>query len=95
MTNEAVFLCAVGLSVLTVIAYIICKWSKAELKDGIVIFFSCSGVLIGIQICCLTLNSKIDLGPLKDYKLYLVIGGFSTIWVCVTRIIECFRKAKS
>ncbi len=92
MTNETVFLGAFVLSVLTVVAYLICKRRRSELKESILIFLSCSGVLTGIQICCLTLDTKIDLGALKDYKLYLVIGGFSVIWLSIATIFKCFQK---
>jgi len=92
MTNETVFRSAIILSVITVLAYVICRKSKSELKDGIVIFLSCSGILTGIQICYLTFDPKIDLGALKDYKLYLVVGGFSVIWLSISTVCKCFKQ---
>jgi hypothetical protein len=90
MTNDTVFVLAVSLSIITVVGYLICRKTKAQLPDAIVIFLSCSGLVTGIQIGCLTLG-KTDLGPLKDYKLYLIIGGFAVIWLSIQAIIKCFK----
>ena len=92
MTNEAVFFSAFILSGLAIAGYIIYKRSKSELKDGIVIVFSCFGVLAGTKICYWTLDSAIDLGQLKDDKLYLVLGGLSVIWISIETIIKCFKE---
>lgn len=91
MTNEKVFLYAFILGLITIVAYFIRQWSKSDLKDCIVIFFCSSGILTGIKICCLTLDSSIALGPLSDCKLYLIVGGFCVIWLSVSTIFKCFK----
>jgi hypothetical protein len=92
MTNEIVFLYGCILSGLIVVAYLLYKRTKSELKNAIVIVPSCFGVFAGFKICCWTLDSKINLGQLKDDKLYLVLGGFSVIWISIETIIKCFKE---
>ena len=92
MTNETVYLYGFILSGLVIATYVICKRSKSELKAASVILLSCFGVLAGTKICWWTLEKGIDIGQLKDDKLYLVLGGLSVIWISVETVIKCFKE---
>ena len=74
-----------------VVALLIYKKGKVEIGDGAGVLISTFGLATSYKIFQL-LVMKADLGAFKDFKVYLVLGAFASLWMAIQTVIRLFKK---
>ena len=79
------------ITAVVIAALLIYKKGKVEIADGSGVLISVFGLATSYKIFQLLIQ-KADLGAFKDFKIYLVLGAFASLWMSIQTVIKLFKK---
>ena len=95
MVNDVCLLGSILLGVLMTLIYVLIQaraHRKPYLSDGVVIFLSSAGIIAGIKVCGLSLDSSV-FRSMGTERLYVFIGGLAVIWVSLQALWKPLERA--
>jgi len=68
------------------------KKNRLDLKHGVMLFLSTSGISAGIKVCFMALDPTL-LSSLNGERTYIFLGGLAVIWVSFDMIFQIFKES--